>query len=79
MLPGQTEFSKDISFKLDTGAEVTVISTKTYGAIGKPNLSKASKILYGPGRKRLPVKGPTLKFREKTIQHPVFVREESPK
>ena len=47
----------DLTFKLDTGAEVTAISDQTHHLLGKPALRKPSKVLYGPGRNRLNVLG----------------------
>lgn len=42
----------DVTFKLDTGAEVTAISERTHRLLGKPDLQKPSKVLYGPGHNR---------------------------
>ena len=38
-------------FKLDTGAEVTAISAETFQEMGNIQLSKTSKVLYGPSRR----------------------------
>ena len=46
-----------ITFKIDTGAEVTVISGKTHQLIGKPKLANSSKVLYGPVNQTLDVMG----------------------
>ena len=46
-----------ISFKLDTGAEVTAITEKSYQSLGKPQLSKPSRVLCGPARQPLEVLG----------------------
>ena len=46
-----------ITFKLDTGAEVTAISEATCGLLGKPPLQDPNKQLYGPARKPLEVQG----------------------
>ena len=46
-----------IPFKLDTGAEVTVITEQTYHCLGKPKLNSPSRILYGPARQTLSVLG----------------------
>ena len=46
-----------IRFKIDTGADVTVISENMYSQLGKLPLIKCSKKLYGPGNKRLNVMG----------------------
>ena len=39
---------KEVSFKLDTGAEVTAISEETYRQVYGKTLQRASKVLYGP-------------------------------
>ncbi|MCG8044483.1 MAG: RNase H-like domain-containing protein, partial [Candidatus Thiodiazotropha endolucinida] len=46
-----------IRFKIDTGADCTVISDKTYLNLGKLPLDKCSKRLYGPGNVPLEVMG----------------------
>ena len=46
-----------ISFKLDTGAEVTEITIDSYHLLGKPQLNAADKILCGPSRHPLGVLG----------------------
>ncbi len=48
---------KDIQFKMDTGAEVTVISDKVYNSLPEVQLSKPTKTLYGPARQKLDVMG----------------------
>ena len=48
---------ENLSFKVDTGAEVTAISEKSYREINKPQLEKAGRKLYGPGRYPLRVIG----------------------
>ena len=45
------------SIKMDTGAEVTAISHRTYLQVGAGELSDPEKILYGPSRQPLPVIG----------------------
>ena len=47
---------KDVTFKLDTGAEVTAITEETYQMLSA-KLSPPLKTLYGPGQVSLPVKG----------------------
>lgn len=49
--------SKDLMFKLDTGAEVTAISEDAYRSLGDIPLQKPFKILYGPDRKAVDVIG----------------------
>ena len=66
----------EITCKLDTGAEVTVISEQTYAAIKKPRLFPPSKSLYGPSRQPLEVIGQftgSFSHKGKSILHPVFV------
>ena len=48
---------KKILFKMDTGAEVTVISEKMYDTLEKTKLGKPSKVLYGPAHQPLEVLG----------------------
>ena len=48
---------KEILFKMDTGAEVTVISEKVYHTLEKTKLGKTSRVLYGPARQPLEVLG----------------------
>ena len=48
---------KDILFKMDTGAEVTVNSEKVYATLEKTRLGKPSKVLYRPARQPLEVLG----------------------
>ena len=46
-----------IQFKLDTGAEVTVISETAFANIKNTQLQRASRILLGPARQKLEVLG----------------------
>ena len=48
---------KEIVFKMDTGAEVTVISEKEYRTLERTKLEKPSRVLYGPARQPLEVLG----------------------
>ena len=67
---------KQITFKLDTGAEVTAISSDTHNKLGKPQLTAPDRILYGPSRQPLKVLGhflATFTHRSKTRQQQVFV------
>ena len=48
---------KEVSFKLDTGAEVTAISEETYRQVYGKTLQRASKVLYGPACQSLKVIG----------------------
>ena len=65
-----------VRFKLDTGAEVTAISTEAHQQIGSPKLSVSSKVLYGPARQTLNVLGQfqgTLRHGECTFQETISV------
>ena len=42
---------------MDTGAEVTAISGDTYESLGRPQLGKPNKVLYGPAHQTLNVIG----------------------
>ena len=69
---------KTVRFKLDTGADVTAISTEAHQHIGGTTLSPPSKALYGPARQTLNVLGQfqgTLRFGENTSQETIFVVE----
>ena len=46
---------KQIPFKLDTGAEVTAISKKTWEELGQPALKLSDKHLFGPAQQQLAV------------------------
>ena len=48
---------KPMTFKLDTGAEVTAISSTAHQLLGKVQLITSDKILYGPSRQSLQVVG----------------------
>jgi len=48
---------KDVEFKLDTGAEVTVISESTFSMFSDIKLKKPTKVLYGPTKSPLKVVG----------------------
>ena len=68
-----------VPFKLDTGAEVTVISGKTYSNLGKPSLQEASRILYGPARRALNVRGQfttMISYKGQSTEQTVFVAQD---
>ena len=72
--------SKDIRFKLDTGAEVTAIVTAitedACASLQLTTLNHASKVLYGPGRSRLTVLGETIQrltYQGKASDQQLFV------
>ena len=65
-----------LTFKMDTGAEVTAISEESYRNLGKHQLTPPEKILYGPSRQPLQVIGQfigEISYKGKSINHPVFV------
>ena len=67
---------KEISFKLDTGAEVTAISEETYRTLGGKPLEKPSKALYGPTCQSLKVLGQftgTLEHQNHSSPQTIFV------
>ena len=67
---------KEISFKLDTGAEVTAISEETYRTLGGKPLEKPSKALYGPTCQSLKVLGQftgTLEHQKHSSPQTIFV------
>ena len=47
----------EIPFKLDTGAEVTAITTKTHQHLQQPTLDTPDRILHGPSKQPLEVLG----------------------
>lgn len=67
---------KPIEFEIDTGAEVTVISTKAHREIGNPMLSASTKTLRGPDNNKLPVRGQftaTLGYEDKLVEQDLYV------
>ena len=63
----------EVPFKLDTGAEVTVISADVLATLTSPKLHKPSKQLCGPDRKPLDVIGEllvTLSYKDKSCAQP---------
>ena len=48
---------KKVTFKIDTGAEVTAISKVTWQSLDMPDLQSSSKLLYGPAKKLLKTTG----------------------
>ena len=65
-----------VTFKMDTGAEVTAISDKAYKELSESQLSKPNKILYGPSRRPLPVVGQfrgTFTHKGKSVTGQVYV------
>ena len=67
---------KPLKFKIDTGADVSVIPHKLFKNIPGASLTPAKKILSGPGYKVLPVKGQfvaTLQHGNKQVTEDVFI------
>ena len=66
-----------VRFKIDTGADVTVIPDKIYEALRPtPTLVKSSKTLFGPAHTSLPVRGcfvGKIKKGDKTTEQEIFV------
>ena len=65
-----------ITFKIDTGAEVTAISGKTHQLIEKPKLANPRKVLYGPINQTLDVMGQLsgcLKYGKHSSQETIYV------
>ena len=68
--------SRPVKFHIDTGAEVTVVSTRTWQKIGKPSLSASDRTLRCPDEHTLKVKGMfkgTLKTSERQTEQPVYI------
>ena len=66
----------EVSFKLETGAEVTAISEETYRALGQVTLQKPFKVLHGPARQTFNVLGQfttTLAHQGNSTRQTVFV------
>lgn len=49
--------NKNIKFQMDSGASISIINFKTFELLNKPKLIKTNRILYGFGRKIIPVLG----------------------
>ena len=65
-----------VKMKIDTGAEVTVISKATHKVVGSPPLRKPDKLLKGPSNKRMPVCGlftAVLQRNDKEARQDVYV------
>ena len=68
--------NQDVSFKVDTGAEVTVISKDVSKALGLDALQPPTNWLYGPDQSPLEVVGETtvrLAYRDKQCTQAIFV------
>ena len=67
---------KNVCFKVDRGAEVSAKSTDAFKALGRPNLQKPTKTLYGPDKSLLKVLACTtvrLTYRHISIKYCVYV------
>ena len=67
---------KETMFKLDTGAEVTAVSEKTYQQLKNQHLIPPQKVLYGPSQTPLKVLGQfeaQLCHRKASVRQQVFV------
>ena len=67
---------KPMNFKIDTGADVSVIPYSLFKSITANMLNPAKKILSGPSKKTLPVKGQftaNLRHQNKEVLEEVFV------
>ena len=65
-----------VSFKVDTGADMTVVPEKTFKSIKGSELRPAETALYGPNRQRIPSLGQAtmvLQKGDKEIKEKVFV------
>ncbi len=65
-----------VSFKLDTGAEVTAITEDTHKKLSKIQLQRATKVLHGPTRQNLNVIGQftaKLRHNQASSTHTIFV------
>ena len=68
--------NKEVSFKLDTGAEVTAITEQSYQSIGSPCLQKPQKQLRGPNNRPLDVIGTittTMSYMNKSCSTDIYV------
>ena len=67
---------KKVTFKIDTGAEVTAISKETWKTLREPDLQSPNKLLQGPARKPLETTGHffcNLSYKGKESQQQIYV------
>ena len=65
-----------VKFKIDTGADVSVISEKDFLKVGKYPLQESDRKLHGPGKNELQVKGrfsATMSQMGKSSEHDIYV------
>ena len=70
--------SQETLFKLDTGAEATAISTKTYNILKNTKLEKSCKILCGPNNQPLNVLDQAvvqLTYEGRSCKQPIYIIE----
>ena len=71
---------KEISFKIDTGADVTVLSPETYEKLpSHPNMRPTQKILRGPCKQKLFCKGvftAKLQTNDREVEEEVYVLQD---
>ena len=68
--------NRSVSFKMDIGAEVTANSGDTYESLGRPQLGKPNKVMYGPAHQALNVIGQFsgwLKYGKRSAREKVYV------
>ena len=53
-----------MTFKMDTGAEVTAINEVTHQLLGEPKLKKPTRVLWGPAHQTLDVVGQFMGYRD---------------
>jgi transposase InsO family protein len=68
--------NKPLKFRLDTGADATVLPAVTYNRLFRDPLSPADKLLCGPNRAQLDVLGrfdAQLQWRDRRTKHTIYV------
>lgn len=71
---------KEVIFKVDTGADVSVMGKNTCENLGL-SIQPTEKLLFGPGRTLLTVEGVTdtvMEFKGRSIEEKVFILREQP-
>ena len=69
---------RTLTFKVDTGAEVTAISERAFQGLDEVLLKKPTKKLYGPSKYPLVVIGQfmhTLRYRNRSTRQEIFIVE----
>ena len=68
--------NREVSFKIDTGAEVTAVSEKVWKQSKRPRLQSPCKTLYGPAHEPLPVVGQffgVLAYKGTSVKQTIYV------